>query len=50
MAKVETVKVKADNRGGFIVINKVDFTDKHTFYVDKKSAKEGPKVKRTTSV
>lgn len=43
MAKVETIKVKADNEGGFLVINKADLTDKHTIWTGKK---EAPKFKK----
>lgn len=43
MAKLETVRVKADNEAGFVVINKSDFTNKHTLWIEKK---ETPKSRK----
>lgn len=43
MAKLETVRVKADNEGGYVVINKSDFTDKHTLWTEKKEATKSKK-------
>lgn len=35
-AQVKTVKIKADNEQGFVVINECDFDEKiHTLYSDK---------------
>ena len=37
MAKCETVKIQADSKGGFIVINAKDFdSTKHKLFVEKK--------------
>jgi len=35
MAKLETVKVEADNKGGFMTINKSDLTRNDTLFVEK---------------
>jgi len=40
MAKCETVQIKADNKQGFIVINKSDFDDKKDKLVAKKTSKK----------
>jgi len=34
MAKIETVKIKADTKTGFALINKPDLTNKHTLFVE----------------
>ena len=36
MAKIETVKVKADNKDGFKIINKSDLTKSDSLFVEKK--------------
>jgi hypothetical protein len=43
MAKLETVKIKSANKGGFIRINKSDLTNKHDLFVEKLAKKETPK-------
>jgi len=48
MGKIETVKIKADNKDGYIVINKSDILNKHTLFskkevlrINKKKTAEG---------
>lgn len=43
MPEVETVKVKADNEQGFIVINKTDLNDTHKLF----SAKSDDQTQKT---
>lgn len=38
--KLETVKVVSGNEGGFVVINKSDFTNKHKLFKPKKESIE----------
>ena len=45
MAIVETVKIVSKNKDGYIVINKEDFTNKHTIFKEKEILKESPKKK-----
>ena len=45
MAVVETVKVIAKNKQGYMTINKEDFTNKHTIFKEKEVPKESPKKK-----
>lgn len=40
-----TVKVKADNEQGFIVINESDKTDAHELFEDKPAKKDKPSKK-----
>lgn len=42
MAVLETIKIVSKNKQGYIVINKEDFTNKHTIFKEK----EIPKVKK----
>ena len=46
MAIVETVKIVSKNKDGYIVINKEDFTNKHTIFKEKEIPKETPKMKK----
>lgn len=48
MSIVETVKVIAKNKQGYMTINKEDFTNKHTIFKEKEvpKEKESPKVKK----
>ena len=49
MAVVETVKVIAKNKQGYMTINKKDFTNKHTIFKEEiPGVKKGksPKVKK----
>ena len=39
MSKTETVKVKADNESGFIIINKSDLEENQAIFTGKKPAK-----------
>jgi len=43
MAKLETIRVKADNEGGYVVINKSDLTNKHTLWTEKKETQKSKK-------
>jgi len=47
MAKIETVKVKADTECGFMIINKSDLTEKDSLFVGKKATEE--KKQKNTS-
>jgi hypothetical protein len=41
MAKVETIKIEADNEQGFIIINESDFKEgEHARYEEKKEVQE----------
>lgn len=49
MAIVETVKIVSKNEQGYVVINKEDFTNKHTIFREKKPVEKKeklPKVKK----
>jgi len=39
----ETVKIKADNEQGFIIINKSDLLKEHTLFSEKKAPKKSKK-------
>jgi hypothetical protein len=47
MSIVETVKIVSKNKSGYVVINKEDFTNKHTIFKEKElpKEKESPKKK-----
>ena len=44
---IETVKIKADNEQGFVIINKSDFDDKTQELFEDVLAKKPPTRKRT---
>lgn len=42
----ETVKIKADNEQGFIIINKSDLNKEHTLYAEEVQEKKEEEVKK----
>lgn len=46
MATVETVRIVSRNKGGYVVINKEDLTNKHTIFREKEILRKSPETKK----